>query len=58
MIAMSPEKLIKPMAKAILEIYNEVIVPAWAMKEMPIGPLNVQLADRVKEIVHKAAELK
>ena len=41
-------KLIQALAKAILEIYSELIVPLWKERETPVAKFNKSWADSVE----------
>ena len=43
------------MAQAILDLYNDVIVPLWSRRKQNIGPIDEELANNVDETKHNNA---
>ena len=55
---LQPRKYIKGMAKAILETFKKVVVPAWQERVTPLQPHNEEFAQRVIEVNHTLLDLK
>ena len=55
---LQPRKYIKGMAKAILDTFKKVVVPAWKDRQTPLQEVNEEFAERVIEVNHTLLDLK